>query len=181
MSSKNKNWFKKYPQFLSSIGGFDKKLFDIKEVKKEDIEEILDGRTDYRIYYDDFDRIIDNPSESVGVVVKLLLKYSRNADFLWELVTTKPGRNIPILENIREEIKTEIADRDLARDTFKDFCWLLKNLKLAMVGYVKNSISNSYHGAGIGAQHEEEQVDLDKLKPSSCGGNLKDLPGCGGH
>lgn len=174
----NKNYFGKYPQFRNTIGGFDKKSFDIKQVKKEDIEEILDGRTDYRIYYDDMDRLMDNPNESVGLVIKLLNRYSRNADFLLELLNAKPGKSSPILESIKKEINVEIKDDGLARDTYKDFCWLLKNLKLAMIGYVQTSISNSFHGAGKGSMQAVEQIDPGELKPSKCGGAMKDLPGC---
>ncbi|MBR4375970.1 MAG: hypothetical protein IKS91_02965 [Spirochaetia bacterium] len=175
----NKNYFSKYPQFQNSIGGFDKKSFDIKQVKKEDIEEILDGRKEYRIEYDDFDRIKDNPNESIGVIMKLVIKYSRNADFLFAFITTKPGLDVPVLESIREEIKAEITDKDLARDTYKDFCWFLKNLKNAMIGYVQISISNSFHGAGKGSVQTVEQIDPTELKPSKYGGGIKDLPGCG--
>ena len=183
MARKVYNYYKNYPQFSSSIGGFDPKLFDITEVKKEDIVEILERRKDYTIYFDDFERLMDNPIENVGVIFKLIHKYSRDGAFLVELVTAKPGSQPKILDTIFKEINDELKDDMAARDTFKDFKWILKNMKLAMIGYVQEAIKSSFNGASTGTpqkpKQEHNQTELDKPHPSKCGGAFVDPPGCG--
>ncbi len=185
MARKVYNYFKKYPQFSNSIGGFDPKLFDINEVDKEDIQDILSRRTDYKIYFDDFSNLMDTTPENIGIIFKLLFKYSRDGDFLYELVHTDPKSPPDILQAIHKEIEDELKGDTLqARETFTNFRWLLKNMKLAMVGYVQEAIKGSFNGASKGTpqtppqDETTEQTEQNKPRRSKCGGAFIDLPGC---
>ncbi len=180
MARKVYNFYKKYPQFSSSIGVFDPDLFDILEVEKDDINNILARRKDYTIYFDDFERLMDdNPIENIGVIFKLIHKYSRDGSFLLELVASKPGSQPKILDTIFKEIKVEIQDEMAARDTFKDFKWVLKNMKLAMIGYVKEAIKSSFNGASSGTPPKPpEQKQTEQSNPNKYPGGIVDLPDC---
>ena len=120
----------RYPQFEDENGKFDEKTFDIKEMAKEDIEDILSRRKTVEIYLDNLENIIDNPLESIGIITLMIYRYSRKVDLL--------------IEEIRSEIKKAINDEKLAESTYRDFRWFAKNLKLGTEGYIKNAVANGF-------------------------------------
>jgi len=135
-------------QFVGDDGKFSKDTFDIREVDREYIKDTLSRRNKIELDFEDYEKLMANSNEGVGVIFRLLFNCSRNVDFLYPLINGSPEDRKALIDNLEKQIKGEVKDQLLARDCFRDFQWILKSIRLAAIGYIQTCIRNSINRKG---------------------------------